>query len=1119
MSVEETRPLDSGGGGDGAEARCQLPCTGAPRRIRAAGTLCPVPRARGAAGGAEGRSGARAAAAPEPGHLRRKEGGSEGGRGRAQTESGERRCRRAGERAGALAQGRGCGSPARSSWAAAGAVPREEGKAEARGACLGRRGGEVSGRRCARGAVCARSPARGGRWPKRESWGDARCPWRLGGGHRGQPDGGADAQAGGRAVRALPRPPTHCRWQPVRWVPAAAGAGGRAGEPGRGMGCAPSIHVSQSGVIYCRDSDESNSPHQTTSVSQGPAAPLPGLFVQTDAADAIPPSRASGPPSAARVRRARAELGSGSSAGSAAPAATTSRGRRRHCCSSAEAETQTSYTSVKQVSSAEVRIGPMRLTQDPIQVLLIFAKEDSQSDGFWWACDRAGYRCNIARTPESALECFLDKHHEIIVIDHRQTQNFDAEAVCRSIRATNPSEHTVILAVVSRVSDDHEEASVLPLLHAGFNRRFMENSSIIACYNELIQIEHGEVRSQFKLRACNSVFTALDHCHEAIEITSDDHVIQYVNPAFERMMGYHKGELLGKELADLPKSDKNRADLLDTINTCIKKGKEWQGVYYARRKSGDSIQQHVKITPVIGQGGKIRHFVSLKKLCCTTDNNKQIHKIHRDSGDNSQTEPHSFRYKNRRKESIDVKSISSRGSDAPSLQNRRYPSMARIHSMTIEAPITKVINIINAAQENSPVTVAEALDRVLEILRTTELYSPQLGTKDEDPHTSDLVGGLMTDGLRRLSGNEYVFTKNVHQSHSHLAMPITINDVPPCISQLLDNEESWDFNIFELEAVTHKRPLVYLGLKVFTRFGVCEFLNCSETTLRAWFQVIEANYHSSNAYHNSTHAADVLHATAFFLGKERVKGSLDQLDEVAALIAATVHDVDHPGRTNSFLCNAGSELAVLYNDTAVLESHHTALAFQLTVKDTKCNIFKNIDRNHYRTLRQAIIDMVLATEMTKHFEHVNKFVNSINKPMAAEIEGSDCECNPAGKNFPENQILIKRMMIKCADVANPCRPLDLCIEWAGRISEEYFAQTDEEKRQGLPVVMPVFDRNTCSIPKSQISFIDYFITDMFDAWDAFAHLPALMQHLADNYKHWKTLDDLKCKSLRLPSDS
>lgn len=43
-----------------------------------------------------------------------------------------------------------------------------------------------------------------------------------------------------------------------------------------------------------------------------------------------------------------------------------------------------------------------------------------------------------------------------------------------------------------------------------------------------------------------------------------------------------------------------------------------------------------------------------------------------------------------------------------------------------------------------------------------------------------------------------------------------------------------------------------------------------------------------------------------------------------------------------------------------------------------------LSRNHYRTLRQAIIDMVLATEMTKHFEHVNKFVNSVTKPMASE---------------------------------------------------------------------------------------------------------------------------------------
>uniref|UniRef100_A0A8C5HUS4 Phosphodiesterase n=1 Tax=Gouania willdenowi TaxID=441366 RepID=A0A8C5HUS4_GOUWI len=709
-------------------------------------------------------------------------------------------------------------------------------------------------------------------------------------------------------------------------------------------------------------------------------------------------------------------------------------------------------------------------------VLLVFAKEDSQSNGFCWACEKANFRCSIARTPEAALECFLEKHHDLVIIDHRHSRHFDAEALCRP---------------------DREEASVMPLINAGFNRRYVENANMMACYNELLQLEHGEVRAQFKLRASNAIFTALEQSQEAIEITSEDQIIQYVNPAYESIMGYQQGELIGKEIIEVPKSEKNKPDLLETINSCIRKGKEWQGIYYAKKKNGDSIQQNVKITPVIGQGGPVYICVCVLMVFLSPD-------------------MQSSKHKDRRKGSLDVRSTTSRGSDGSS--QRRHSSMARIHSMTIEAPITKVINIINAAQESSPMPVAEALDRVLEILRTTELYSPQLGTKDEDPHTNDLVGGLMTDGLRRLSGNEYIFsTKQPHHLPSHLITPLSLNDIPPRIALTMENEDSWDFDVFNLETATMKRPLTYLGLKIFSRFGVCEFLNCPEATLRSWLQVIEANYHSSNSYHNSSHAADVLHATAYFLCKERVKQSLDPIDEVAALIAATVHDVDHPGRTNSFLCNAGSELAILYNDTAVLESHHAALAFQITTKDDKCNIFKNMERNEYRTLRQAIIDMVLATEMTKHFEHVNKFVNSINKPLAA-LEEKDEESVKSVLTTPENRILVKRMLIKCADISNPCRPLELCIEWAGRISEEYFAQTDEEKRQGLPVVMPVFDRNTCSIPKSQISFIDYFITDMFDAWDAFADLPNLMQHLDNNFKYWKGLDERKLHSLRPPPE-
>lgn len=80
-------------------------------------------------------------------------------------------------------------------------------------------------------------------------------------------------------------------------------------------------------------------------------------------------------------------------------------------------------------------------------------------------------------------------------------------------------------------------------------------------------------------------------------------------------------------------------------------------------------------------------------------------------------------------------------------------------------------------------------------------------------------------------------------------------------------------------------------------YGVPSQLNCDERTLQNWLTVIEVNYNSQNSYHNSTHAADVLQATARFMRSERLKLLLDPLDEVAALVAAAAHDIDHPGKS------------------------------------------------------------------------------------------------------------------------------------------------------------------------------------------------------------------------------
>lgn len=51
--------------------------------------------------------------------------------------------------------------------------------------------------------------------------------------------------------------------------------------------------------------------------------------------------------------------------------------------------------------------------------------------------------------------------------------------------------------------------------------------------------------------------------------------------------------------------------------------------------------------------------------------------------------------------------------------------------------------------------------------------------------------------------------------------------------------------------------------------------------------------------------------------------------------------------------------------------------------------------------------------------------------------------------------------------------------------------------------MPTYDRTVCSIPKAQISFIEYFIEDMFEYWDEFVDLPEVMSNLQANTVYWR----------------
>ena len=55
---------------------------------------------------------------------------------------------------------------------------------------------------------------------------------------------------------------------------------------------------------------------------------------------------------------------------------------------------------------------------------------------------------------------------------------------------------------------------------------------------------------------------------------------------------------------------------------------------------------------------------------------------------------------------------------------------------------------------------------------------------------------------------------------------------------------------------------------------------------------------------------------------------MSDLEIFTSLMAAIIHDFDHTGTTNNFHVNSSSNLAILYNDRAVLENHHVSAFFK-----------------------------------------------------------------------------------------------------------------------------------------------------------------------------------------------
>uniref|UniRef100_A0AAR2KMS7 Phosphodiesterase n=1 Tax=Pygocentrus nattereri TaxID=42514 RepID=A0AAR2KMS7_PYGNA len=318
------------------------------------------------------------------------------------------------------------------------------------------------------------------------------------------------------------------------------------------------------------------------------------------------------------------------------------------------------------------------------------------------------------------------------------------------------------------------------------------------------------------------------------------------------------------------------------------------------------------------------------------------------------------------------------------------------------------------------------------------------------------------------------------------------------LAKELEEIHKWGVDIFKISEYSGNRPLTVTMYTVFQERDLLKNFKIPADTFITFMMALEENYRADVAYHNSIHAADVVQSTNVLLSTPALEAVFTDLEILAALFASAIHDVDHPGVSNQFLINTNSELALMYNDSSVLENHHLAVGFKL-LQEENCDIFQNLSKKQRQSLRKIVIDMVLATDMSKHMNLLADLKTMVETKKVTSLGVLLLD------NYSD-RIQVLQNMVHCADLSNPTKPLEIYRQWTDRIMVEFFTQGDRERDRGMEI-SPMCDKHNASIEKSQVGFIDYIVHPLWETWADLVHPDAqdILDTLEDNREFYQSL--------------
>ena len=108
------------------------------------------------------------------------------------------------------------------------------------------------------------------------------------------------------------------------------------------------------------------------------------------------------------------------------------------------------------------------------------------------------------------------------------------------------------------------------------------------------------------------LINVIEQSSELIMITDAHANIEYVNPAFERVSGYSKEDVIGKN-PRIVKSGKQDFSFYKNMWDNLSAGQDFTAIFINQRRDGGYYYEHKQITPVLNNKGGVIQYLSLGK--------------------------------------------------------------------------------------------------------------------------------------------------------------------------------------------------------------------------------------------------------------------------------------------------------------------------------------------------------------------------------------------------------------------------------------------------------------------------------------------------------------------------